>query len=74
MRGSWPPGPAKISHKKDGHRRQPHRPYPGAGSTTVVTVWNSSCRKAMFSQACDKNSVHGRCTPPGQTPPGRTPP
>ena len=39
-----PPGPVKIGHKKDGHRRRPHRfhvsrpplPYPAAGSTTVV--------------------------------------
>ena len=24
-RGTWPPGPVKISHKKDGHQRRPHR-------------------------------------------------
>ena len=36
-----PPGPVKIGHKKDGHRRRPHRfhvswppPYPAAGSAT----------------------------------------
>ena len=41
-RGPWPPpGPVKIGHKKDGHRRRPHRfhvsrppPYPAAGSAT----------------------------------------
>ena len=38
-----PPGPVKISHKKDGHRRRLHRfhvsrplPYPVAGSATVA--------------------------------------
>ena len=25
--GPWPPGPVKISHKKDGCQRQPHRFY-----------------------------------------------
>ena len=37
-----PPSPVKISHKKDGCQRWPHRfhvsrppPYPAAGSTTV---------------------------------------
>ena len=42
-RGAMPPGPVKISHKKDGCRRQPHRfhvsrppPYPAAGSATEV--------------------------------------
>ena len=38
-----PPGPGKISHKKDGHQRQPHRfhvswpppPYPATGSATA---------------------------------------
>ena len=24
-RGPWPPGPVKISHKKDGHKRRAHR-------------------------------------------------
>ena len=41
-----PPGPVKVSHKKDGHRRQPHRfhvshpppLYPAAGSATVCHV------------------------------------
>ena len=38
--GHAPPGPVKISHKKDGCRRRPHRfhvslpPYPAAGSAT----------------------------------------
>ena len=38
-----PPSPVKISHKKDGHRRQPHRfhvshpPYPAAGSATDIS-------------------------------------
>ena len=49
-RRPWPPppGPVKISHKKDGCQRQPHRfhvssppppppPHPAAGSTTVPT-------------------------------------
>ena len=42
-RGPWPPpDPVKIGHKKDGHRRRPHRfhvsrppPYPAAGSATA---------------------------------------
>ena len=35
--------PVKISHKKDGHQRQPHRfhishpPYPAAGSATDIS-------------------------------------
>ena len=43
--GHGPPGPVKIGHKKDGHRRQPHRfhvsrppPYPAAGSATETTI------------------------------------
>ena len=38
--GAMPPGPVKISHKKDGHQRQRHRfhvsrpPYLAAGSAT----------------------------------------
>ena len=42
--GHGPPGPVKIGHKKDGHRRRPHRfhvsrppPYPAAGSATACT-------------------------------------
>ena len=44
-RGAMPPpsGPVKISHKKDGCQRRPHRfhvsrplPYPAAGSATVI--------------------------------------
>ena len=38
-----PPSPVKKGHKKDGHRRRPHRfhvsrppPYPAAGSATAV--------------------------------------
>ena len=41
-RGPWSPGPEKISHKKDGHQRRPHRfhvsrppLYPAAGSASV---------------------------------------
>ena len=40
--GHGPPGPVKISHKKDGHRRRPYRfhvsrppLYPAAGSATA---------------------------------------
>ena len=47
-----PPGPVKISHKKDGHRRRPHRfhvscppPYPTAGSATAAVVYMLTCRK-----------------------------
>ena len=42
-----PPGPVKISHKKDGRQRRPHRfhvswppPYPAAGSATGVDKRN----------------------------------
>ena len=43
--GHAPPDPVKIGHKKDGHRRRPHRfhvsrppsPYPAAGSATVFS-------------------------------------
>ena len=55
-------------------------------SKLIFTVRKRSCGKVMFSQACVKNSVHGRrCThpqadppldkhPQANTPSGRTPP
>ena len=47
----FPPGPVKISHKKDGHWRRPHRfhvslplPYPAAGSATA-NMRGFTCRE-----------------------------
>ena len=47
--GGHAPSPVKISHKKDGRRRCPHRfhvsrsppPYPAAGSATHANMFSS---------------------------------
>ena len=60
-----PPGPVKISNKKDGRRRWPHRfhvsrpPYPAAGSATAqfrakqddLSITLSSARATCHRQA-----------------------
>ena len=73
--GHAPPSPVKISHKKDGYRRQPHRfhvsypiPYPSAGSATenhlpVEVSTNMSSKDRQQTEAEPRGWVLGTSVP-----------
>ena len=60
-RGLWPPGPVKISHKKDGRRRRLHSfhvsrpPLPGRWIHYCILLWSLA----------DLRGAPGTCAPPG---------